>query len=146
MRWNWCNASHFSWREKRRSNRREREGGEDRQRGEVRERRREDEEEEQKVQGGERGSNGRESPTSAVTTTRLAAAAADCDCCSNKAGSCHKHLLFNTTHMYSHLWTHTDAARVALCAFPLYGSLLSFFSFFCPCSLIRPAVIALCSV
>lgn len=87
-----------------------------------------------------------ESPTSAVTTTRLAAAAADCDCCSNKAGSCHKHLLFNTTHMYSHLWTHTDAARVALCAFPLYGSLLSFFSFFCPCSLIRPAVIALCSL
>lgn len=101
-------------------------------RGEVRERRKGDEEEEQKVQGGERGSDGRESPTSAVTTTRLAAAAADCDCCSNKAGSCHKHLLFNTTRMYSHLRTHTDAARVALCAFPLYGSQLSFFLFFLP--------------
>lgn len=98
--------------------------------GEVRERRKGDEEEEQKVQGGERGSDGRESPTSAVTTTRLAAAAADCDCCLNKAGSCHKHLLFNTTRMYSHLRTHTDAARVALCAFPLYGSQLSFFSLF----------------
>ncbi len=63
--------------------------------------------EEQKVQGGERGSDGRESPTSAVTTTRLAAVAADCDYCSNKADSCHKHRLLNMAHMYAHLWTHT---------------------------------------
>lgn len=62
---------------------------------------------EQKVQDGEWGSDGRQSPTSAVTTTRLAAVAADCDCCSNKADSCHKHHLLNMTHMYAHLWTHT---------------------------------------
>lgn len=44
-------------------------------------------------------SDGRVSPTSTVTTTRLAA---DCDCCSNKADSCHKHLLLNMTHACTH--------------------------------------------
>lgn len=63
-----------------------------------------------KVEGGEGGeaegagvrsgvSDGRVSPTSTVTTTRLAA---DCDCCSNKADSCHKHLLLNMTHACTH--------------------------------------------
>lgn len=56
-----------------------------------------------RCRGEERGSDSRESPTSAVTTTRLAAVAADCDCCSNKADSCHKHLLLNMTQMYAHL-------------------------------------------
>lgn len=67
--------------------------------------------EEQKMRGREWGSRGRESPTSAVTTTRSAAVAADCDCCSNKADSCHKHLLLNMTHTHTHCY----CSDVTLC-------------------------------
>lgn len=97
--------------------------------------------EEQKAWGRERGSCGlRESPTSAVTTTRSAAVAADCDCCSNKADSCHKHLLLNMTHTH----THTAIAQMSLFAVLLYGTLISFV--FLLSDKAAAAVIALCSL
>lgn len=76
-------------------------------------------------------SRGRASPPGAVTTTRSAAAAADCDCCSNKADSCHKHLLLNITQC----WGSDVFAGL------LYGALISLG--FLPAD---KAVIALCSL
>lgn len=95
------------------------------------------------------GGDGREAPTSAVTTTRLAAVAADCDCCSNKADSCHKHLLLNMTHTctltYGHAHTHTDTRTQnglislrCLVAALLYGTLSSCLLVSCSLISLRP--------
>lgn len=74
----------------------------------------------------------RESPTSAVTTTRSAAAAADCDCCSNKADSCHKHLLLIMTHMDTH--THTP---LLLRCHSLLSCFMALWYLSCSCAPIR---------
>lgn len=97
-----------------------------------------------RCRGEERGSDSRESPTSTVTTTRLAAVAADCDCCSNKADSCHKHLLLTwhrCTLTYRH--TRTQCSDVSL-SWPALWHPVIFLS--CSCSLIRLQLwlIALC--